>query len=82
MANTVSFKRLILRAVLRHVNPMVISPGFGMLKRQQEGATMSDPVRLEAGIQMLAEACPDQPPASWDLLRTAMEEGFQSNGSC
>jgi hypothetical protein len=32
-----------------------------MLKRQREGAAMSDPVRLEAGIQMLAEAWPGQP---------------------
>src|ERR1044072_4851553 len=30
-----------------------------MLKRQREGAAMSDPVLLEAGIEMLAEACPD-----------------------
>ena len=29
-----------------------------MLKRQREGTAMSDPLRLEAGIQMLAEACP------------------------
>ena len=49
-----------------------------MLKRQREGAAMSDPVRLEAGIQMLAEACPDQPAGTWDLLRTALGEGFQS----
>src|SRR5215467_12195458 len=49
-----------------------------MLKRQREGAAMSDPVRLEAGIQMLAEACPDQPAGRWDLLRTALSEGFQS----
>lgn len=27
---------------------------------------------------MLAEACPDQPPGTWNLLRTALEEGFQS----
>ena len=26
-----------------------------MLKRQREGAAMSDPVRLEAGVQILAE---------------------------
>ena len=49
-----------------------------MLKRQREGAAMSDPVRLEAGIQMLAEACPDQPAGRWDLLRIALSEGFQS----
>jgi Plasmid pRiA4b ORF-3-like protein len=49
-----------------------------MLKPQREGAAMSDPVRLEVGIQMLAEACPDQPADRWDLLRSALGEGFQS----
>ncbi len=41
-----------------------------MLKRQRDGDVMSDPVRMEAGIQMLTEACPDQPARTWDLLRT------------
>ena len=49
-----------------------------MLKRQHDGAAMSDPLLLEAGIQMLAKACPDQPARTWDLLRTALDEGFQS----
>ncbi len=49
-----------------------------MLKRQREGAAMSDPLLLEAGIQVLAKACPDQPAQSWDLLRTVLAEGFQS----
>ena len=49
-----------------------------MLKRQREGAVMSDPSRLQAGIQMLAEACPEQPAGTWDLLRTALNEGFES----
>jgi hypothetical protein len=49
-----------------------------MLKRQREGSAMSDPVRLEAGIQMLAKACPDQPATSWELLRTALDQGFQN----
>ena len=49
-----------------------------MLKRQQEGAAMSDPVRLEAGIQMMAAACPDQSSGTWDSLRTALDEGFKS----
>jgi hypothetical protein len=31
-----------------------------MLKRQREAAAMSDPVQLEASVQMLAEACPGQ----------------------
>jgi hypothetical protein len=36
-----------------------------MLKRQREGAAMSDLVRLEVAVQMLADACPGQ---SADLL--------------
>ena len=38
---------------------------------------MSDPVRLEAGIQMMAAACPDQSSGTWDSLRTALDEGFK-----
>lgn len=49
-----------------------------MMKRQREGAAMSDPLRLEAGIQMMAEACPDQPADTWDLLRKVLSEGFES----
>ena len=48
-----------------------------MLKRQQEGAAMFDPTRLEAGVQMLAKACPDQEVRTWDLLRTTLGEGVQ-----
>ena len=39
---------------------------------------MSDPVLIEAGIQVLANACPDESPRTWDLLRTALDEGFRS----
>lgn len=49
-----------------------------MLKRQQDGTAMSDPLRVEAGIEMLAEACPDEPAQTWDLLRTVLDNGFQS----
>ena len=49
-----------------------------MLKRQLEGAAMSDPARMEMGIQMLAQACPDEPTDRWDLLRTVWGEAFQS----
>jgi len=35
---------------------------------------MFDPTRLEAGIQMLAEACPDQQMRTWDLLRTTLRQ--------
>src|SRR3954447_769506 len=49
-----------------------------MLKRQRSEATLCDPSLREAGIQMLAEACPDQPAETWDLLRTALTEGLQN----
>src|SRR3954452_2750901 len=49
-----------------------------MIKCQREGAAMSDPLRLEAGIQMMAEACPDRPAGTWDLLRSVLSDGFES----
>jgi hypothetical protein len=39
---------------------------------------MSDPVRLGAGIQMMADACPDEPAGTWDLLQTVLSDGFES----
>jgi hypothetical protein len=39
-----------------------------MLKRQREGAAMSDPGLVEAGIRRLAQACPDQPARTWGFL--------------
>ncbi len=39
---------------------------------------MLAPALVETGILMLAEACPDQPPQTWDLLRTAMDDGLRS----
>jgi hypothetical protein len=56
-----------------------VDPGYRlMLKWQRDGTAMSDPLLLEAGIEMFAEACPDQPPATWDLLRSVLDEDFQS----
>ena len=49
-----------------------------MIKLQREGVAMSDPLRLEAGIQMMASACPDQPAGTWDLLLTVLNQGFES----
>jgi len=49
-----------------------------MLKRQRNEATLCDPARREVGIQMLAESCPDEPGATWDLLRTVLKEGMGS----
>src|SRR3954454_3031545 len=43
-----------------------------MLKRQRNEATLGDPALQEAGIQMLAESCPDEPAGTWDLLRTVL----------
>ncbi len=49
-----------------------------MLKRQEDGPAMSDRLLLAAGIELFAEACPDQPPATWDLLRSTLDGGFRS----
>jgi hypothetical protein len=49
-----------------------------MLKRQREGAAMSDPVRREAGIELYVQAWPEEPAETWDLLRTALDEGFRN----
>jgi len=49
-----------------------------MLKRQRLGAAVSDPVLVETGIAMLAEACPEEPAQTWELLSTVLDEGFQS----
>ena len=39
---------------------------------------MSDPVLVKTGIAVLAEACPKEPPQTWDMPRTVLKEGFQS----
>src|ERR1035437_526422 len=49
-----------------------------MLKRQSEGSALLAPAMAETGILMLAEACPDQPSQTLDLLRTAMDDGLRS----
>jgi hypothetical protein len=49
-----------------------------MLKRQRSEATLCDAGLREAGVQILAEACPEEPAETWDLLRSALEEGLQS----
>ncbi len=49
-----------------------------MLKRQTDGTAMSDPLLLEAGIELFAAACPDQRAATWDLLRSTLGEAFRS----
>jgi hypothetical protein len=50
-----------------------------MLKRQREAAAMSDPVRLEAGVQMLAETCPGQSARTLGSApHRVLDKGFQS----
>jgi hypothetical protein len=44
-----------------------------MLKRQTREAALCNPALREAGIQVLAEACPQEPAGTWDLLRTTLE---------
>jgi hypothetical protein len=49
-----------------------------MLKRQRREAALCNPGLREAGIQLLAEACPEEPAGTWDLLRTTLKEGLRS----
>jgi Plasmid pRiA4b ORF-3-like protein len=49
-----------------------------MLKRQRNEPTLCNPALREAGIQMLAESCPDESAGTWDLLRTVLTEGLGS----
>lgn len=49
-----------------------------MLKRQREGEAISDPALLEAGIQWLASTQPEESAGTWDSLRTALKEGWES----
>jgi hypothetical protein len=49
-----------------------------MLKRQQQGASVSDPALVEATIQLLSATHPEQPASTWSLLRDAVREGWQN----
>jgi hypothetical protein len=49
-----------------------------MLKRQQQGASVSDPALVEATIQLLSATHPEQPASTWSLLRDAVREGCQN----
>jgi hypothetical protein len=40
-----------------------------MFKRQQQGASVSDPALVEATIQLLSASDPEQPASTWNLLR-------------
>ena len=49
-----------------------------MLKRQQQGAAVSDPALAEATIQLLSATHPEQSASTWNLLRDAVREGWQN----
>ena len=49
-----------------------------MLKRQQQGAAVSDPALAEATIQLLSATHPEQPASTWNLLRDALREGWKN----
>ena len=49
-----------------------------MLKRQQQGASVSDPALVEATIRLLSATHPDRPASTWSLLRDAVREGWQN----
>jgi hypothetical protein len=49
-----------------------------MIKRQQQGATVSDPTLVEAIIQLLSATHPEQPASTWSLLRDAVREEWQN----
>ena len=49
-----------------------------MLKRQQQGVAMCIPVQMEAVMGMLAASDPGEPDSTWQTLRQALDEGFDS----
>jgi hypothetical protein len=49
-----------------------------MLKRQQQGASVSDPALVEATIRLLSATHPEQPASTWSLLRDGVREGWQN----
>jgi hypothetical protein len=49
-----------------------------MLKRQQQGAIVSDPALAEATIQLLSAMHSEQPASTWNLLRDALRERWQN----
>ncbi len=49
-----------------------------MLKRQKQGEAMCTPVQMEAVIRMLSAADSDEPASTWQTLRQALNDGFQS----
>jgi hypothetical protein len=49
-----------------------------MVKRQALGDILCPPAEIETVIGMLAAAHPNRPASTWELLRSALDEGSQS----
>jgi hypothetical protein len=49
-----------------------------VLKRQKEGESMCTPAQVESLIGMYSASDPDRLLSSWDILRKALQGGFQS----
>jgi hypothetical protein len=49
-----------------------------MLKRQREGAVLSDPARFEVAVGWLAATHPDEPAERWDFVRDVLRKGWES----
>jgi Plasmid pRiA4b ORF-3-like protein len=49
-----------------------------ILKRQKQGEAMYIPVQMEAVIGMLSASDPNEPASTWQTLRQALHDGFQS----
>ena len=49
-----------------------------LLKRPKQGESMCTPAQVESWIGRYSASDPDRPPSSWDILRKALHDGFQS----
>lgn len=49
-----------------------------ILKRQKQGEVMCIPVRMDAVMGMLSASDPNEPASTWQKLRQALHDGFQS----
>ena len=49
-----------------------------MLKRQAQGDTLCPPAEIETVIGLLAATHPDRPASTWQLLRSALDEGCRN----
>lgn len=68
-----------LAAAQRRRNSAAAPKGYRlMLKRQREGSAMLSPELVDTRIQMLTDASPSTPAETWNLLRSAVNDGLVS----